>query len=195
MDPVTLRTPRLVLRPPAVDDVDAITTACEDPAIQRYVPVPVPYARDDAVSYVTGFCADGWASGDRLTWAVLEGGQLVGTVGLHAIAHGAAEIGYWLAPGARGRGIIREAAAAVVDHGFDAAAELGLARIGWRAYAGNTGSAPSPARSASASRGSPDSARWAATAARTTGSPGSSRPTTARRRRGRCSRDDRPPRA
>ncbi len=141
MDPVTLRTPRLVLRPPALDDVDAITAACQDPAIQRYVPVPVPYAREDAVSYGTEFCALGWASGDRLTWAVLEGGQLVGTVGLHAIADAAAEIGYWLAPGARGRGFMREAAAAVVDHGFDASAGLSLARIGWRAYAGNTGSA------------------------------------------------------
>ncbi|MDO4018586.1 GNAT family protein [Clavibacter michiganensis] len=141
MDPGTLRTPRLVLRPPALDDVDAIAAACRDPAIQRYVPVPVPYAREDAISYVSGFCADGWASGDRLTWAVLAGGGLVGTVGLHAIADDAAEIGYWLAPGARGRGFMREAAAAVVDHGFDAAAGLGLVRIGWRAYAGNTGSA------------------------------------------------------
>ncbi|MBF4620300.1 GNAT family N-acetyltransferase [Clavibacter sp. VKM Ac-2542] len=141
MDPITLRTARLVLRPPALDDVDAITAACQDPAIQRYVPVPVPYARADAIAYVTGFCPDGWASGERLTWAVLESEGLVGTVGLHAIADDAAEIGYWLAPGARGRGIMREAAAAVVDHGFDAATGLGLARIGWRAYAGNTGSA------------------------------------------------------
>jgi len=141
MDPVALRTPRLVLRPPALDDVDAIAAACRDPEIQRYVPVPAPYARDDAVSYVAGFCADGWASGERLTWAALEGGELVGTVGLHAVADGAAEIGYWLAPSARGRGLMREAAAAVVDHGFRASAGLGLVRIGWRAYAGNTGSA------------------------------------------------------
>jgi RimJ/RimL family protein N-acetyltransferase len=141
MDPVTLRSARLTLRPPALDDVDAITAACQDPGIQRYVPVPVPYAREDAVSYVSDFCPDGWASGERLTWAVLEGDALVGTVGLHAIADGAAEIGYWLAPGARGRGIMREAAAAVVDHGFDASAGLGLVRIGWRAYAGNTASA------------------------------------------------------
>ncbi|RIJ43967.1 N-acetyltransferase, partial [Clavibacter lycopersici] len=40
MDPVTLRTPRLTLRPPALGDVDAITAACQDPAIRRYVPVP-----------------------------------------------------------------------------------------------------------------------------------------------------------
>ncbi|PPF53302.1 GNAT family N-acetyltransferase [Clavibacter michiganensis] len=141
MDPVTLRTPRLTLRPPALDHVDAIHAACQDPAIQRYVPVPVPYAREDAVTYVADFCAAGWASGDRLTWAVLEGGDLVGTVGLHAIADGAAEIGFWLAPGARGRGIMHEAAAAVVGHGFDTGSGLGLVRIGWRAYAGNTGSA------------------------------------------------------
>ncbi|OUE30414.1 putative ribosomal N-acetyltransferase YdaF [Clavibacter michiganensis] len=141
MDPVTLRTPHLVLRPPALDDVDAIHAACQDLWIQRYVPVPVPYARADAVSYVADSCADGWASGERLTWAVLEGDALVGTVGLHGIADGAAEIGYWIVPHARGRGIMREAAAAVVDQGFDASAGLGLARIGWRAYAGNTGSA------------------------------------------------------
>ena len=141
MDPVTLRTPRLTLRPPLVGDVDAIAAACRDPAIQRFVPVPVPYGRDDAVAYVTGLCADGWVAGDRLTWAVVEGDALVGTVGLHDIADGAAEIGYWLAPGARGRGLMREAAAAVVGHGFDRVPGLGLARIGWRAYAGNAGSA------------------------------------------------------
>jgi RimJ/RimL family protein N-acetyltransferase len=141
MDPVTLRTARLTLRPPLPDDVDTVAAACQDPAIQRYVPVPVPYTRADAASYVSSFCADGWASGERLTWAVVEGGRLVGTVGLHDVADGAAEIGYWLAPGARGRGIMREAAAAVVDHGFDTGSGLGLARIGWRAYAGNTGSA------------------------------------------------------
>jgi RimJ/RimL family protein N-acetyltransferase len=140
MDPVTLRTARLTLRPPALDDVDAIAAACQDPGIQRYVPVPVPYGRDDAVSYVAGSCATGWATGERLTWAIHEGDAVIGTVGLGDVADGAAELGYWLAPGARGRGLMREAAAAVVDHGFDAAG-LGLVRIGWRAYAGNAGSA------------------------------------------------------
>lgn len=141
MDPVALRTPRLSLRPPVLDDVDAIAAACQDPAIQRYVPVPAPYTRDDALSYVEDFCPAGWASGERLTWAVLDGDAFVGTVGLGEVAQGAAEIGYWLAPHARGRGLMREAAEAVVDHGFDASAGLGLARIGWRAFAGNAGSA------------------------------------------------------
>jgi len=141
MDPVTLRTPRLVLRPPALDDVDAMAAACQDPAIQRYVPVPVPYSRDDALSFVAAFCPAGWASGERLTWAALEGDAVAGTVALGQVADGAAEIGYWLAPHARGRGIMREAAAAVVDQAFDASAGLGLVRLGWRAYGGNTGSA------------------------------------------------------
>ncbi|OUE21026.1 Ribosomal-protein-serine acetyltransferase [Clavibacter michiganensis] len=141
MDPVTLRTPRLTLRMPALEDVDAIAAACQDVAIQRYVPVPVPYTRDDALSYVEGFCPAGWASGERLTWAVLEDDALVGTVGLSEVTDAAAEIGYWLAPSARGRGLMQEAAEAVVDHAFDASAGLELVRIGWRAFAGNTGSA------------------------------------------------------
>jgi RimJ/RimL family protein N-acetyltransferase len=141
VDPVTLRTARLRLRPPALHDVDAIHAACQDPGIQRFVPVPAPYVREDAASYVSAFCADGWASGERLTWVIYEGDAFVGTVGLSDVVDGAAEIGWWLAPGAGGLGIMREAAAAVVDHGFDASAGLDFARIGWRAYAGNAASA------------------------------------------------------
>jgi RimJ/RimL family protein N-acetyltransferase len=141
MDPVTLRTARLVLRPPIVDDVDAITAACQDPGIQARIPVPVPYTREDAVAYVAEFAADGWASGTRLPWAILEGDTLVGTVDLHGIADGAADIGFWLAPEHRGSGLMREAASAVIDHGFDTATGLGLIRIQWKAFGGNTASA------------------------------------------------------
>ena len=49
-----------------------------------------------------------------------------------------AEIGFWGVAGFRGRGLVGEAARAVVDYAFD---ELGLARVSWRAVVGNIPSA------------------------------------------------------
>jgi len=53
MDKVELRTERLLLRAPSPSDVEAITAACQDPEIQRRIPIPVPYTRSDAERYVT----------------------------------------------------------------------------------------------------------------------------------------------
>jgi RimJ/RimL family protein N-acetyltransferase len=64
----------------------------------------------------------------------LASGRLVGSVGLHDIADGAAEIGYWCAADCRGQGLMTEAVAAVSAWGFEA---LGLQRIAWYAGVGN----------------------------------------------------------
>ena len=42
-----LATRRLLLRPFSVDDVDAIVSAAGDELIQRWLPLPRPYTRDD----------------------------------------------------------------------------------------------------------------------------------------------------
>lgn len=133
-----LTTPRLLLRCPRASDVDAITAACQDPEIQRRVPIPVPYRREHAVDYVADYCIGGWQTGARCTWAITANGTFAGVVGLDPIADGSAAVGYWMAPEQRGHGYLSEAVSAVVDYGFDA---LGLERIEWRAFAGNTGSA------------------------------------------------------
>ncbi|MCW4459437.1 GNAT family N-acetyltransferase [Microbacterium sp. MPKO10] len=135
-DPLT--TSRLLLRCPALDDVDAITAACQDPEIQRRVPVPVPYRREHAVAYVMSFCEDGWRSGERFTWALDADGTFAGVVGLDAVAHGSANLGFWLAPDQRGHGYLSEAVTAVLDYAFGT---LNLERVEWRCYAGNRGSA------------------------------------------------------
>ncbi|MGV2903434.1 GNAT family N-acetyltransferase, partial [Microbacterium sp. AGC62] len=54
------------------------------------------------------------------------------------VTGGAAELGYWVTPAARGKGHLAEAARAVIDWGFT---ELGLVRIRWQAVAGNVPSA------------------------------------------------------
>ncbi len=141
MEKVALITERLVLRAPTDADAAAIEAACQDPEIPRWTTVPSPYARKDADDFVR-LVDEWWASGVETVWAIFAEDRLVGMIGLHDIARhhagGHAEIGFWAGREARGRGYMTEAARAVVDWGFS---ELRLARIAWRAVAGNVPSA------------------------------------------------------
>jgi RimJ/RimL family protein N-acetyltransferase len=139
VEPVLLRTPRTVLSVPAVADVDAVHEACQDAAVQRYTTVPSPYLRSHAEIFVAQ-AGIRWKDGVEATWAIRQGDRLAGMIGLHRIANGTAEVGYWMSRGARGHGLLTEALRTVVEWGFDADG-LGLARIEWRAVVGNLASA------------------------------------------------------
>lgn len=136
-----LRTDRLVLRAPTAEDIDAITAACQDPEIARWTTVPSPYTREHAAGFVE-LVAQWWADDSQTIWGMFHDGILVGAVGLHHItpheAGGSTELGYWATAESRGQGFMIEASNSVIDWGF---AELGLARISWRAVAGNIPSA------------------------------------------------------
>ena len=82
----------------------------------------------------------GWRDGDRLSFAVLKaddvGGVLAGNVGLKNCEETGrigeretAEVGYWTAVAARGRGIAPAAVRAVTDWVFDAFAGASLRQI------------------------------------------------------------------
>ncbi|MGZ4592995.1 MAG: GNAT family N-acetyltransferase [Actinomycetes bacterium] len=142
MDPVELSDDRLLLRLPTTADVDEITVACQDPELQRWIPVPVPYERAHGEQWV-GATADSWAEDLELRWIITEtlpdgsrSGPL-GAVGLHAHDATMREIGFWAAPWARGRGVMTAAARLACRWGFE---ELGLARIEWWANVGNDAS-------------------------------------------------------
>ncbi|MBS1675324.1 MAG: GNAT family N-acetyltransferase [Actinobacteria bacterium] len=143
MAPVELRTSRLALRAPGADDIDAITAICQDPEIARWTTVPSPYSRADAEEFVH-LVAQWWADGSETVWCAYVDGELIAALGLHRItrhdAGGDAELGYWVAASARGKGYLTEAARAVIDWAF---AELDLVRIVWRAVIGNVASARS----------------------------------------------------
>ncbi len=122
----TLRDGDLVLRPKRLEDVDAITAACEDPEIPRWTRVPSPYTPEDARQFLA-IAAREAASGDGVALAVTEGDdRLIGTVGLMDVRDGTGEIGYWIAAEARGRGAAARATVLLRDW---AHAELGLHTI------------------------------------------------------------------
>ncbi|MEL5992107.1 GNAT family N-acetyltransferase [Microbacterium phosphatis] len=136
-DPVVIQTSRLTLSRPVEADTEAIFEICQDPLIQRFTTVPSPYTREDAETFVS-LVGEWWESGDEYVWALRDESGVAGMVGLHRIKAGAAELGYWLAQRARGRGYMHEAARAVVDFAFG---PLRLERLEWHAVVGNTASA------------------------------------------------------
>jgi len=142
VDPFELRwDDDLLLAPPSSADVDVVTAACQDPEIQRNTLVPAPYTREDAEEFVDGYARDSWARSSPI-WAIYQrmdaaearGWAFRGVVGLDGVEDGSGEIGFWLAPEARGRGVAHRAVGLCLDAGFGV---VGLERVEWRAFVGN----------------------------------------------------------
>ncbi|MEU7556123.1 GNAT family N-acetyltransferase [Streptomyces sp. NPDC044571] len=139
MEPLTLSTERLSLRPFTPADEDEVYAAAQDPDIQRWTMVPSPYTREDARGFVGEIVPNGWREDTGYSFAVRLGGDgpLVAAVGVHVRGPGAYEIGYWTVKEHRGRGYMTEAVLAVARWAFT---EVGAARLEWRAEVGNAGS-------------------------------------------------------
>ncbi|MGA5816787.1 GNAT family N-acetyltransferase [Kitasatospora sp. NPDC094028] len=119
----------LLLRPFEDADAPALIEAYRDATLRRFTRIPLDgpeqAARWLALQY------DGWAAGTRYSFAVLDAGELVGNVALKRGTSGgeAAEVGYWTAAPARGRGVAPRAVEAVTAWAFEAFAPGGLRRI------------------------------------------------------------------
>jgi RimJ/RimL family protein N-acetyltransferase len=117
----------ILLRPFEDRDVDAIYAACQDPEIQRFIPVPRPYRREDAVAYVERTKRQ-WSDGSKAAFAIVDAQDpslLLGAINV-AISGAVGNSGYWVAPRARGRGIARRALGLLTDWGLG---KLGLGLI------------------------------------------------------------------
>ncbi|RKT04992.1 RimJ/RimL family protein N-acetyltransferase [Streptomyces sp. 3211.6] len=136
MEPLTLSTARLTLRPFAPSDAEEVHAACQDPEIQRWTVVPSPYERAHAEEWVNEFSPAAWREDRAYTFAVRlgEDGPLVASVGVHVRGPGAYEIGYWTTKEHRGRGYMTEAVDGVARWLFT---EVGAGRLEWRAAVGN----------------------------------------------------------
>ena len=140
MDPVELSGDRVLLRAPVSADAAALTESIQHEDIPSWIDViPWPYTLADAHFFIQEIAGRGWASGENPIWLVTdrEGGQVLGTVGLTVRQPGVVEIGYWLTPAARGRGMMSESVRLVCDFGFD---HLTADRIEWQALVGNVAS-------------------------------------------------------
>jgi [ribosomal protein S5]-alanine N-acetyltransferase len=125
--PDDIRTARLVLRPFLDTDVDDVMTYATDEAWARFLPVPQPYGRADALRFLAAE-----AAADRMqqpSWAAVLDGRVVGGINLRISAeHRLAEIGYALARRVWGQGLATEAAHAVVDTAFRTLPDLNRIR-------------------------------------------------------------------
>ncbi|NUR85542.1 MAG: GNAT family N-acetyltransferase [Nonomuraea sp.] len=126
----------LVLRPPAASDREAIAECCDDAVTARFLPVlPVPYTLEDAQAYLKNAEAK-WDDGGA-EFAIVRDGRYAGSIGVRPPDRwGTAELGYVVAPWARGQGVATTAARAVTDWAFD----RGVQRMELQAEVENVGS-------------------------------------------------------
>ncbi|HWJ43457.1 MAG TPA: GNAT family protein [Solirubrobacterales bacterium] len=108
----------------------------------------MPWAAEQDLAATERFVAEAEAQlrdGKGFQAAVEPGDRIVGVVGLHAIdwVNRGTSIGYWLAEGARGRGLMTGAVRAILDHAFY---ELQLHRIEIHCAPGNRPSRAIPER-------------------------------------------------
>lgn len=127
-----LITPRLALRPFALDDAADVQRLAGDRQVaDTTLNIPHPYPDGMAAAWIARH-AETFASGDELVLGIALGREpgpamLIGAIGLRfAPPHARAELGYWIGRSYWNQGYATEAARAMVAHGFEA---IGLHRI------------------------------------------------------------------
>jgi RimJ/RimL family protein N-acetyltransferase len=137
VDQETITFGELTLRPFTEEDIAWVYAVSLDPAVQTYVQIPLPYRMEHAAYFVRQMAIGAWALRERAEFVVERAGLRLGRVGLGLDGNGAAQIGYWMDPAARSRGVATEAVRALCRWAF---ATLGLDLIEWRAEVGNVAS-------------------------------------------------------
>lgn len=127
--PTQISTHRLILRRLKAEDLEDLARIVGDYEISKWlVPVPHPYSREDAEAFY-----DAVQSGVLgVIWAIEFETRFVGVIGVGA------SFGYWLCPSVWGKGLMSEAAQAVVDVYFR---ETDAADLRSCYFEGNVGSA------------------------------------------------------
>jgi len=112
----TVRGDGVVLRPPRAGDAADLVDACADPLIERFVPsLPSPCGDAEATAWIAAA-----AGRPELVIADPDTDRLLGGCRLYHLStlDRTAELGYWVAAPARGRGLATAAARALTDFAF-----------------------------------------------------------------------------
>ncbi|GAA2441933.1 GNAT family N-acetyltransferase [Streptomyces glaucus] len=136
----------LLLRPWTSSDAAGLAELYRDPALRRRAAADV--ADEAGAARWVNEQRLGWQRGKRFAFAVVDTGaggsgeRLVGHAVLKNVTPGApsAEVGYWTAAHARGRGVAPRALRALTDWAFAAFADRGLERLELLHQADNTAS-------------------------------------------------------
>ncbi len=102
-----------------MDDVDSVYEICQDPDIQEFTTVPVPYTREIADLWVRT-SPQKYLEREKISLAGVRNGELVLSVSLHNIHEfdHVGEIGYWVSPSARGEGLASHAVEMLTEFAF-----------------------------------------------------------------------------
>ena len=128
----TLNHGLITLRPVRQSDIDEIYRACQDPLIPRFTTVPSPYTMAHATFFVEEQEPARFAAKSELLFVVAQGygedEKFCGLISFHSVSLGnhVAEIGYWMAAHARGKGIATTAVKMITDYGIQT---MGFKRI------------------------------------------------------------------
>ena len=135
-DVPTIETERLVLRKIIVDDAEDMYLYASNEEVTKYVAWDTHSSLSDTIEFINSFLPQYDAP-----WGIelKENGKFIGTV--HFVwwqpKHNSAEIGYVLSNEYWGKGIITEAAQAIISYGFES---MNLVRIQARCFLENEGS-------------------------------------------------------
>ena len=120
---IRLETPRLILRPPTLDDAPAVQTIASDPRVALVTAsIQHPYPSGAAEEFIHSILAE--TEPYRVRLAITrreESDVLIGVVGCHPREAGVAELTYMVSPAWWNRGIATEAARRIVSYAFNEA--------------------------------------------------------------------------
>ena len=118
----------VALRPLVLTDQDAVVDACNDEEIQKWLPLPFPYTKEDARWFIQVLTVQRQSDGSGLLSAIEYEGKFAGVIDIKRAEwiSKKCEIGYWSSPWARGKGVMTTALLMLSDWIIQ---EIGFQRI------------------------------------------------------------------
>ncbi len=128
----TLSHGNITLRPAIEEDIQNIFQACQDPAIPRFTTVPSPYTITHAENFIREIAPKQFEAKKEILFVItsnqVSAGEFCGVISFHTVDlnNHTAELGYWIAKGARGRGIGATSVNLISNYGLET---IGFRRI------------------------------------------------------------------